>query len=253
MNHNLSVAYSELTRVLPWSLRALGYKFGTADRGSHLVATAAATNPIALDAIALAGYRPERGPSMHRTSEGLAIEAGGVSLLEIGPAAVDYLAAHADTSPHQTCTIVGATETALLPAIVAGAEVYGLGCLAIVAGGAWHIGYRDREGCVLVAGDDAGDLPGLLGGDPELALVAHSRGDAPGTVRVLVGEQLALAPLPKGAVRPAQLIRHAQCRGIAVSQATLDAIYGLEMLTWAPTSERSRSQAGFSVNASPQQ
>jgi len=252
MNHIVSVAYSELTRVLPWSLRALGYKFGTADRGAHLVATAAAISPAALDAIALARHRQERGPSMHRTSEGLAIEARDVSFLEIGPAAVDYLAAHADSTLHQTCTIVGATETALLPAIVAGADVYGLGCLAIVAGGAWHFCYCGPEGSVLVTGEGAGDLLGLVGGGSELDLVAQARRDAPGTVRLLVGKELQPASFPKGAVSPSQLVRKAQCHGIAVSQVTLDAIYSLEMLTWAPTSERSRSQAGFSVTASLQ-
>lgn len=253
MDDTVYVAYSELTRVLPWSLRALGYKFGTADRGAHLATTAAAMDPTALDAIATAGPRSERGSAIHRNSEGLTIEASNVSLLEIGPVAVDYLAAHADKSLHRSCTIVGATEMALLPAVVAGAEAYRLGCLAIIAGGGWHFGYRDREGSVLVTGQDVGDLLGLLAGEPEPALVAQSRGDAVGTVRLLVGEKLELASFPQGALRPAQLIRQAQCRGIAVSQATLDAIYGLEMLTWAPTSERSRSQAGFSVNASPQQ
>ena len=47
--------------------------------------------------------------------------------------------------------------------------------------------------------------------------------------------------------RPAELVSRAYRRGIPVSQATLDALYGLEMLTWAPTSERSRAQAGFTA------
>lgn len=252
MDRSVSVAYSELTRVLPWSLRALGYKFGTADRGAHLAATAAAIEPAVLDVIAEAGPRPERGPTIQRTCEGLVIEAWGVSLLETGPVAVDYLAGQADASAPLTCKIVGGTETALLPAIVAGAQAYGLGCLAIVAGGTWHFGYRDQEGSVLVAGDDARDLAGLLGGGPGSHSAAQSRHDAAGDVRLLVGRELELASAPEGAVRPEQLVRQAQRRGVAVSQATLDAIYGLEMLTWAPTSERSRSQAGFTVTASPQ-
>ena len=252
MDRTVFVAYSELTRVLPWSLRALGYKFGTADRGSHLVAVAAAIDAAVLDAIAAAHPRSERGSTLHRNEDGLAIDAHGVSWFEIGPVAVDHLAAHADDSVQRTCTIAGATEPALLPAIVAGAEAYGLGCLALVAGGAWHLGYRDQQGCVLVAGDDAGDLPALLGGAVDASFVAQSRQDAPGVVRLVVGPTLQLAAVSKGAFRPDALVKQAQRRGIAVSQATLDAIYGLEMLTWAPTSERSRSQAGFTVAASPQ-
>ncbi len=252
MDPKVFVAYSELTRVLPWSLRALGYKFGTADRGAHLAATAAAIDPAALDAIAAVVPRAARVSTVHRTSEGLTIDARGISLLEIGPAAVDHLAAHADEAAQQTCTIAGATETALLPAIVAGAEAYGLGCLAVVAGGAWHLGYRDREGCVLAAGDDACDLAALTSGALDADLVAHCRRDAPGTVRLVVSRKLQPATPPEGAVRPAELVRLAQRRGIAVSKATLDAIYALEVLTWAPTSERSRSQAGFTVAASPQ-
>lgn len=246
------VAYSELTRVLPWSLRALGYKFGTADRGAHLAATAAAIHPTALDAMAAAVPRAERGSIVQRTSEGLTIDATGVSLLEIGPAAVDHLAAHAAEAGHQSCTILGATEMALLPAIVIGAEAYGLGCLAVVSGGAWHFGYRDQDGCGLVTGEDAGDLRALLGGALENPFLAQSRHDAPGVVRLLVGKTLQLADAPKGAVRPAALVRQAHRRGIVVSKTTLDAIYNLEVLTWAPTSERSRSQAGFTVPASPQ-
>ena len=252
MTQPLTIAYSELTRVLPWSLRALGYKFGTADRGAHLVATAAAIDPTALDAIATARPRPERGPVLRLTSEGLAIDAHDISFLEVGPVAVDYLAAHSDGSSHKTCTITGATETALLPAIVAGAEAYGLGCIAIIAGNGWLLGYPEEQGSALVAGEDLNSLS-VLFDDREGGHLADARNDAPGTVRLLVSKGPHLTASPADAVSPAKATRLAQRRGIAVSQATLDAIYGLEMLTWAPTSERSRSQAGFMMTAGTQQ
>jgi hypothetical protein len=250
------MAYSELTRVLPWSIRALGYKFGTADRAAHLVATAAAMDPVALEAVVRAGARPECTPTLRRAPGQLAIDAQGISLLEIGPVAVDYLAAHADEAEQGTCLITGATELSLLPAIVAGAGAYDLSCLAMVAAGnsmQWYLGCPDGECSVLVAGEDYESLVALVGDRRDVAELVNSLHNTAGTIIMRCGIGLPVRTPLSGTVRPVELVKRAQRKGIPVSQATLDGLYGLEMLTWAPTSERSRAQAGFTTPSGPRQ
>src|SRR4051794_39659636 len=185
MTQPITVAYSELTRVLPWSLRALGYKFGTADRGAHLVATAAAIDPATLDAVARAGARPDCTPTVHRAPGRLAIDSQGISLLEIGPVAVDYLAAHADEAEYSTCVLTGTTELSLLPAIVAGAGAYGLSCLAMVVESnakRWQFCSPNGESTLLVAGDDPESLLALVGSQSDIVELVSSLDAAAGTI-----------------------------------------------------------------------
>jgi hypothetical protein len=223
MTQLLNVAYSELTRVLPWSLRALGYSFGTADRGAHLVATAAAMDPAALDAMVRAQARPISRPTLRHTPGSLMIDAKGTSLLEIGPVAVDYLAAHADGAALRTCLITGATELSLLSAIVAGAAAYGLcGIVLIVGSGAakWHLACPDGESSVLVTGDDLESLFALISGHEVIVERVKSLKDGTDTIMLIAGAAFPVFPGESGRIRPVDMVALAQAKGIPVSQET---------------------------------
>src|SRR5690606_4848010 len=134
MSGTLTVAHSELTRVLPWSLRALGYAFGTADRGAHLVAAGAAMEPAALDDARQAGRRAAHRCRLQDLPGLMALDAKDISLLEAGPVAMDALAARVDGGAWQRCRIVGATEAFLLPSVLVGAMDYDLCSIGIATG-----------------------------------------------------------------------------------------------------------------------
>ncbi|MBX9451617.1 MAG: hypothetical protein KL801_07160 [Mesorhizobium sp.] len=166
----MTVAYAELTRVLPWSLRALGYTFGTADRGAHFVTKAAALDPNVLDLIARAQKR-RQGRMRHQQSNGkLTIDAAGMSLFEAGPAAIDYLAAHAGDAPTVACEIVGASEPSLLSALLIDAADYGICAVATSAESpdGWQAIWPRVDGAVLVQGRTVDALSDLLGGEPSI-------------------------------------------------------------------------------------
>jgi len=250
----LSVAYSELTRVLPWSLRALGYAFGTADRGAHLIATGAALNPAVLDEVRQAGQRPSHRFRYRKSNRLVTLDAAGISLLETGPVAMDGLAAHVDRSGWTLCRIAGATELSLLPAVLVGAMDYDLCSIGVVAGDdtlAWHLAEAGPGGS-LYSGRGRESLAALLGGNREVPELVEGAELTPGSVLLLVGSGTPeLRPSDHAAVRPREKIHAAYGNGIPVSRQTLDSFYALEVLTWAPTSERSRAQAGFTVASAP--
>jgi len=247
----LSVAYSELTRVLPWSLRALGYAFGTADRGAHLIAAGAALDPAVLEEISKAGRRPAQG-YRYRKSEGLVtLDAAGISFLETGPAALDGLAAHVGGSGWEMCRILGSTEQSLLSATLVGAMDYDLCSIGLVVRSGtfdWQLAEPASPG-LLYAGRGRDSLAALLGANQTVLESIDAAGLTPGSVLLMVS---ASAPDLKSSsdhamVRPQEKIAAAYGKGVPVSRQTLDCLYALETLTWAPTSERSRAQAGFTV------
>ncbi|RVC15084.1 hypothetical protein EN879_33670 [Mesorhizobium sp. M7A.F.Ca.AU.002.02.1.1] len=249
-----TVAYSELTRILPWSLRALGYAFGTADRGAHIVAAGAALDPAVLDDIRQAGPRPSHGFSYHKSNGLTMLDAAGISFLETGPAAVDALAAHVSDAKWELCRISSATELSLVPATLIGAMNYNLSSIGIVARDGtfdWLLAEPDPRG-VLYSGQGEDTLAALLGGETAALKSIDAARPAPGCALLMVSARRPeLKESGCAAVRPGAKIALAHNKGIPVSRETLDALYGLEMLTWAPTSERSRSQAGFTVAPAP--
>lgn len=245
----LTAAVGELTRVLPWSLRALGYPFGTADRAAHLVALAAALDPFVLDRIARAGRRPEGGARIARLPEGLHVKARGSSLFEIGPAVIDCLAAHAGAAPVVTARVTGATDPELLPAVALTGAGYGLRTVILdtAKAGSWVAAGPEEGGRFLHSGTGRA---ALLAGLPDGPMAARVRTAGAGAgLLFLASEQTAPFAFPTPGRDAAAALATANAHGIPVSQATLEALYALEMITWAPTSERSRAQAGFTPKA----
>ncbi|OWU72768.1 hypothetical protein [Phaeobacter sp. 22II1-1F12B] len=241
---SLTVAVGELTRVLPWSLRALGYPFGTADRASHLIALAAALDPFVLDRVAVTSPRPETGMAYEQGPEGLVYQAAGCSLLEVGPAVMDYLAAHADGAGFATARVVGAGDMELLSAVLVTGANYGLTVIALSPGGSGWIAATPKDGQAVI----------YSGGNRD-HIVAQVRDRIPDDVSKLAAESsdlvfLAFSGSPdiafnSSGVQAAQALAAAHANGVPVSPETLKALYDLETITWAPSSERSRAQAGF--------
>lgn len=242
----LTVAVGELTRVLPWSLRALGYPFGTADRAARLVATAAALDPSVLDRIAKAGQRPKEGVRILRGTDGLKVDANGVSLFETGAVVIDYLAAHADETFALTAELDGATGIELVAAILSCGAEYGLTCVALLpkaTGGGWVVAIPDQGGPRIYEGFDREALLSAICDDrmvDRIQLAAASR-----NLVFVASQQPVQISFSTSGVDVSAAVATANSEGVPVSEKTLKALYGLEMITWAPTSERSRAQAGF--------
>ncbi len=250
MTLSSSVAYSELTRVLPWAIRARGYAFGTADRASFLVANAASMTPGILGDIAALADRAGAAPRLCRGEGGLTVDAPGISWLEMGPAVMDYCGAHADEAGCVRCHVTGATEDGLLPAVLLVGADYGLsGAALTTADGTlrWTLlGWSEEAGAprpLLLTGTgraslqehlpDSAASDALPGGSDGVHLLAW-RGPAP-----------ALRADATGVTDATACIEAAFSGGIPIAPDVLEALYELEKITWAPTSERSRAQAGF--------
>ncbi|WP_157982162.1 hypothetical protein [Oceanicella sp. SM1341] len=238
---SLTVAHGELTRVLPWAIRALGYAFGTADRAARLVTDAAAVDPALLDRIATAAPRAAGTPRWTFAEGCLHYDAAGLSLLEAGPAVMDFLAARAGEAPVVEARLTAAAEPFLLGAALLAGAAHGLSVVALAEGG-----WQAAAGTRLATGRGAAALSGPLGE------AASRRAAAPGAEIVILA---AAAPgalgLPQDARDTGAALAEAFARGIPVSAETLAALYALETVTWAPTSERSRAQAGFTPRPVP--
>lgn len=248
MTFSQTVAYSELTRVLPWSLRALGYPFGTADRGAHVVATAAALEPGVLRDVAAAGRRPGDGFHYSDDELGLVVQAGGVSMLEVGPAAMDRLAAHAEQGSIVSCRILGATETCLLPAVLLTGAQYGMSSVATTIVDRefrWFVLHVQEENISLFTGADLNDLRRAFEHDAEVfSAIAAGVDMDEGSVILATARTLHFVPSCQPSSPSAKLLQ-AFSGGIPIAPEILRRLYELEEITWAPTSERSRTQAGF--------
>lgn len=260
MTEPLTVAYSELTRVLPWSLRALGYRFGVADRASHLVATAASMAPGVLEDIAVVAQRPVGTPKRVWQAGTLSIDAGGVSWLEVGPAVMDYLGAHAAGETAMSCRISGATEPSLIPAVLLTGAECGLSSIAVRTtneGMRWDV--LDIEGAggwpILISGqgmEALGTVLGKVGGVRDV--LPSGFPDLLGVTLLSRAERFGLQPgaAAKKVVQPEEELARAFARGIPIAPEVLKTLYDLEKITWAPTSERSRAQAGFQQQSAGQ-
>lgn len=242
----LTVAVGELTRVLPWSLRALGYPFGTADRAARLVAMAATLDPAVLDRIAEARKRPEEGVRFFYEADSLKVEANGCSLFETGAVIMDYLAAHSNEAAVVSAEVIDGTDPEVLSAVLLTGADYGLTAVAVrpnSQGGGWLVATPSGTGLRLYEGQDCEALVGGVG-HAGLADRIRQANTPRGCVFVATEQPVKLALATPGA-DVSEAVAKANSEGIPVFARTLKALYELEMITWAPTSERSRAQAGF--------
>ena len=276
MTTAVSVSPGEIRRVGVWALRAVGYKFGTAERGATLLACAEATGAAALrllrdagDRIAASAAAPTRRA---RTAPGgWVIEAQGKCLLEVGPPAVDLVTSVAEATGAGAVIVRDTFGVGLVGALCGLAVDRGLDVLAVFDAGArddeplplgqqgWlsatASGFRSgpitpdrfdalRRLAVPLGIDVADVVPSSARPSGCFAIFATRRGDA-ATVLPDIG---APAFADAGAVRwhdHAGQIRRADAVGIAVPFEDFLNLYALERRCWAPTSEKSRNQAAF--------
>jgi hypothetical protein len=278
------VAVAELLRVGPWALRALGFSFGVAERGSVIVTLAEVLHRNGLRALRVRKDALHRGAAVTSTRVNtgpgaLKINAPGKSLIEVGPAAIDLAASATERHDFARLTIEGILDPEFLPSVLSLAPAYGLTAIAIFGGldspggdngslPSWMIAAPSPSGAMLFEGptDDGGAL-GLLanqmGIPPALARPLQSalqnadgcHRDAPGNaIEFIVIPNLQAATIRQAlgpdvsAIDVKSALDRAYRNGIASASADVAHLYELEKETWAPTSERSRAQAGFQTS-----
>jgi hypothetical protein len=285
------VSMSEIMRVAPWSLRALGYPFGTAERATRLLTWTEAVTGQGLRMLRLgekqiAGSTAERRSS--RSDEpgfGRVIDAAGQCLFDVGPPAIDLATCDMRTRGTAHVAIRGAIGLGMVEALCDLAVKRGLHVVIvyrsggdeiapeIFAGSGWIAGCPVRSQPFFLSGrlgDDGGNvLPGLhrtplrLGETEERAIardidrVLTSEPDGPGYIGIttIAGAAAPRDPAAGAFPKPVgvglrimdypERVARAYRLGVEVDTVDLEHLYALERLTWAPTSERSRKQAGY--------
>jgi hypothetical protein len=261
---SVAVAMAEIVREGTWALRALGYPYGTAERAAGMLAWTEAVHGNGLTmlrlgeaAIIASGARPQ--PHWRRDAQGgRRAEAQGKCLFECGPPALDLATADARLGGGLGRVVLrGAIGTSLSGALGAMAARRGLAAVVVHAPDAaeiapvppaeWICALPTPEGPAFLVDSLDCPLPELLpdklrvaAGDIAEAQAATDEGFFSMTV-------LACDPMqpPPGAVDWPQRLALAYRTGSQADPADLETLYALEMRTWAPTSERSRAQAGF--------
>ena len=273
---------SEIVRVGGWALRGVGLPFGIAERGTRLLAWTEAVHGGGVcslyaheTTIARAGT-PERIVRSRRADGGWDVVSGERHLIEVGPPLVDLATSGARRHDAGHARLRGATGflfvTALADLLVqrrlAGVCVYRappddpLPPLVERTGWILFNAHAD-DSSFATGGADHALLPRIrraLDGLPFTAAVSEDLAEVanPG------GGFLAVTALPEGhegAKRLAGLVEIAEAasalrnyperiadayrNGVSIEAQDLQDLYDLEIRTWAPTSERSRAQAGY--------
>jgi hypothetical protein len=268
MSATMSVAFSELTRVLPWSLRALGFHLGTAERGSDLIARAEAMNRNGLAVLRKPGSAIRALPPVRieKNASSVRIDISGRSLIEMGPVAIDVAASEFERKGAARVRLVDVADLALAPVLMTLAvSSYGLTALAL---------YRDRQkpvrwamaaamatGTGLAEGaaaqlESLGRLTDILrlGGISGIwQELERDAADGDGVIDIIVSRTDLLQPALLPGVEIDDVgaaLSHAYANGFEALSEDIQHLYALERLTWAPSSERSRAQAGFQQQAS---
>jgi len=281
-------AMSEITRVAPWSLRALGYSFGIAERAVRFLAWAEAVHGQMLRTLRTHEQEITRSTSLPpavRSRNGQRawhIDAGCKYLLEVGPPAIDLLTCDVRTRGAGHIALANACGGGLLAALCDLAARRHIGCIAICRAGdrddlpydwgrlGWLAALPSKSRTLFLRGTGKPDAALIL------SLVRPWSGPVDGVDEAAIREdvgrvleglhwayiglsgfrpnppvieaQAALGRLAHGdlhALDYADRLAAAYRSGVEVDLVDLVHLYELEKRTWAPTSERSRAQAGY--------
>ena len=274
---HISAAMSEIVRVAWWSLRALGCPDGAVEAMARVVAYSEALDGKTLAAlrshetallVAFAGNSPRFETTGAATG---VIDASGRSMLDIGPRVVDLvsgLAKRRGGAVHLTIKHLADTIGLAGAATVAAQRKLGLVLIRGDAHRAWQFYGATPDGeIVSLAGElTGGSIDGLTATLRDLAGTSFTTTIPSIDAANRDARTLDLIAFPFIATdnpvarasrhgdivckNVSRVLKDAYANGIDVAAEDLRFLYELETRTWAPSSERSRMQAGFHA-ASP--
>lgn len=271
-------AMSEIIRVGGWALRGLGYPFGVAERGVRLVAWAEAAHGDAIKRLRMAEPLLAETigtgiPRRYRDDAGAwSVDGLGKHLLEVGPPAIDLLTSDARQTGSGRLALDNVIGHDFLATLVDLTARRRLACVAAyttapfepmpdeLAASGWIIAVPGSESTRFMTADTDWHPPS---GFEFLHSGLNARFASESGNRVSVG-RVRFAAFRRDTPEFAELSKMGQSdelavvdfdgrladayrSGVVIGQADLDYLYALERRTWAPTSERSRAQAGYGV------
>lgn len=273
---------SEIVRVGGWALRGAGLPFGIAERGTRLLAFTEAVHGGAVRDIYaheanIAGTSSRKPMAyIQRNDGGRELDGGGRHLLEAGPPLVDLATCDARLQGQgyaRISHVAGFLFVTALADLLARRRLTGL-CIyrsdegsrlpASVMRSGWVLfGWHDNHAAFATGkpGEPlARDMTDILADTPfgraiaadlagvsspsagSLAIATFSAANATGNRLLAVLDR----PSAASARRDYEgQVAAAYRDGVPMEPQDLQDLYDLEIRTWAPTSERSRSQAGY--------
>jgi hypothetical protein len=258
MTESVEAATNEIARVAAWSLRALDMKFAVADRGAPIVAWAEAVEGGALETLRTKTSHLGRSPDIWRQQISPCywkFDATGRSLLEIGPVAIDLLTLAARNGNVGRVDIVNAVDPVFLSGVMRIGAKRKIGVVALSSNDDLTLcgrqvksihAYPKADRSVF----DEDNLP--QDGDIKDTIAEWRRQKAPASGTSTISLFSYLPRNDSAPTSPSSLQNDAEAKfkfalahGVQVRKSELGNLYQLEVITWAPTSERSRKQALF--------
>jgi hypothetical protein len=286
MTHTIS-SISEITRVGGWALRGMGYPLGVAERATRLLAWTQAIDGTAisnlrdLEAVIAASHQADQ-VKMRSSAFDRQIQAEGRHLLEVGPPAIDLATSDARLGGISHVDVKNVHGLNFAPALANLLAHRKMDALIVYTAGHLDTLAKDvpRSGWIMTTGSRGGpifrrgglsDQPGRFVREVFEAMHVPHGSEIASRIMGNAGEALR-APSPGymsvTAIRPSQnqypdiaslmnfsgsvddfslRMDDALRDGFPIALQDLNYLYALEMRTWAPTSERSRGQAGYGV------
>lgn len=272
---------SEITRVASWSLRALGCPIGAVDRMARLLAVSEVLEGGCLEALRLdearlsASFKSRAPVFAAKNPQYGVVDASGRTFLDIGPRAIDLLTGIAKIDGTARLRVQGALDLLSLSGACTLAADRGVAVLAITADAQagdrsrWALYVKTPSGVQAINGRTGGGEAAILAllrnanvvdasltSLPAAEMSQQDEASKSGLTVDLIGfaPRFAFDLRNIGAVRSSpdwqasnvsQLLHAAFANGVDVKERDLKFLYELETRTWAPSSERSRMQAGF--------
>lgn len=250
------VSVDEIVRIGRWALRGLGMEFGVSERAAHLLAWAEAVEGGALSSLMAYDARNAAGDVRPYTPRRIAddwwsIGVAGRSLLEVGPVGIDLLTYAARTFGAGRLDIVDVEDPLFVTGLCRLGLQRGLGALVLSGGARLQIGGQPVTSMAARLDDHDTMLFGPADGPADAIAAGHRdwKVEAAQGPRALSIFLHRLPPKHERRVKTAterdleEALRNAYGHGIIVAEEDFDRFCDFEVRTWAPTSDRSRSQA----------
>lgn len=253
---------AEIVRVGGWGLRGLGYSYGVSERAVPMLAwTEAAVGggmrSIRLAEQAIISSYAAPGLSVETAKDGTRhVQGHARHLIEVGPPAIDLATVDARKSGQGSLALTGAIGSNFVPALgnilanrqLSGAAVFKGDASTELKWLAFGPGYVGKPAPLGEA-----QLPeAILKGAAERGRIEKSWNEHVSQLRLAESSYLGLVVWKGEGQGPveqadnlANRVRKAWTEGVETTLEDITYLYQLETRAWAPTSDRSRSQAGY--------